>query len=106
MARTKEGSGNVFRDLGLPDAEELQLKAELTRQVYHIIKKKNLTQTTAAKLTGQKQPDVCRLMQGKFTGFSTDRLIEMLTGLGHDVEIHIREKPKSRASARARVKAA
>ena len=54
-------------------------KAEPTRQIYTIIKARGLTQTAAAKLLGLKQPDVCSLMRGRYSGFSTDRLIHLLT---------------------------
>ncbi len=85
-----EGSGNVFADLGLPDADELQMKAELTRQLYHRIKALGLTQTEAGRRLGLKQPDVSKLMQGRFTGFSVDRLLVLLNALEVDIEIVLR----------------
>jgi predicted XRE-type DNA-binding protein len=85
-----EGSGNVFTDLGLPDAEDLQMKAELTRQLYHRIRALGLTQTAAGKLLGLKQPDVSKLMQGRYTGFSVDRLLSLLNALEVDIEIVLR----------------
>lgn len=87
-----EGSGNVFADIGLEDAEDLRLKAELTRQLYHRIKALGLTQVQAAKRLGLKQPDVSRLMNGRFTGFSTDRLIALLNALKVDVDIILRPR--------------
>lgn len=106
MKNINKSSGNVFQNLELPGAEELQVKAELTRQVYNIIKKRGLTQVAAAKITGLKQPDVSRLMRGQLAGFSTDRLLELLNALDHDVEIVVTLKPRSRDYARVRVKAA
>jgi len=100
-----EGSGNVFEDLGLPESEELQVKAELTRQIFNIIRKRGLTQAAAGRLLGLKQPDVSALMRGRFTGFSTDRLIKLLTTLDRDVDIIIKRKPRTR-SARVNVTAA
>src|SRR5438445_469985 len=82
-----KGSGNVFADLGLPDPDELQFKAELTRQICRRIKDFGLTQSEAAKRLTLKQPDVSKLIQGKFTGFSTDRLLSIITALEVDVEI-------------------
>ena len=104
QATTKvtEGSRNVFEDLGLPDSDDMQTKAELTRQIYNIIKERGLTQTATAKLLGLKQPDVSVLMRGRFTGFSTGRLIQLLNALDRDVEIIV--KPKSKKSRRGRVK--
>ncbi len=106
MARVTKSSGNVFRDLNLANPEELLAKAELARQVFRILSNRGLTQAAAAEITGLKQPDVSKLMNGKFSGFSTDRLIELLTALDHDVEIIVRPKPARRELAQVRVKAA
>ncbi|MCI0680503.1 MAG: helix-turn-helix domain-containing protein [Gemmataceae bacterium] len=91
-----EGSGNVFRDLGLPDADDLQLKAELVRQLCSRIKALRLTQVEAGKRLGLKQPDVSKLVHGRHTGFSADRLIALLNALQVDVEIVLRPQRKSR----------
>ena len=85
-----EGSGNVFADLDLPNADELQIKAELTRQLYNRITALGLSQVQAARQLGLKQPDVSKLMHGRFTGFSIDRLITLLTALEIDVDIVLR----------------
>jgi predicted XRE-type DNA-binding protein len=85
-----EGSGNVFADLDLPNADELQMKAELTRQLYNRIMALGLSQGQAATQLGLKQPDVSKLMHGRFTGFSIDRLITLLTALEIDVDIVLR----------------
>lgn len=98
-----EGSGNVFADLGLPHPEELQTRAELTRLIHNWIKERGLTQTAAAKLLGLKQPDVSQLMAGRFTHFSTDRLLRLLMALDRDVEIIVRPKSVGSAYARLRV---
>ncbi len=89
-----KGSRNVFADLGLPEAGELQIKAELTRQICHRIQDFGLTQTEAGRRLGLKQPDVSRLRQGKFTGFSTDRLFSLLTALDVDIEIILRPRER------------
>ena len=85
-----EGSGNVFADLDLPNADDLQTKAELTRQLYQRIKSLGLSQVKAAKVLGLKQPDVSKLMNGRFTGFSMERLLELLNALAVDVDIVLR----------------
>jgi predicted XRE-type DNA-binding protein len=92
------GSGNVFEDLGFGgEAAELQVKAELTRQLHNRIKLLKLRQTDAAKRLGISQPDVSKLMNGRHTGFSIDRLMTLLNGLAVDVEIVLRphKKPNS-----------
>jgi predicted XRE-type DNA-binding protein len=85
-----EGSGNVFADLDLPNPNDLQMKAELTRQLYQRIKALGLSQVKAANMLGLKQPDVSKLMNGRFTGFSVERLIELLNALAVDVDIVLR----------------
>lgn len=85
----KKSSGNVFKDLALPDAEELFLKAKLGFEVFQIIEKRKLTQTEAAKILGVKQPEISRLKQGKFNHYGVERLMTFLNRLNHDVEIRI-----------------
>src|ERR1700730_9302025 len=86
------GSGNVFADLGFADAEELQVKAALTRQIANRIKSLGLTQVQAGTRLGISQPDVSKLMNGRYTGYSTDRLIATLNALEVDIEIVIRPR--------------
>ncbi|MBI3707609.1 MAG: XRE family transcriptional regulator [Proteobacteria bacterium] len=98
-----ESSGNVFADLGFPDADELLARAELTRRICAILKRRGLTQEQAAKLLDLKQPDVSLLMRGRYTRFSTDRLFRLLNVLDQDVEIVVRRKPRSRPHGRVSV---
>lgn len=88
-----KSSGNVFADLGLPNAEERFAKAELARQIEHIIKRKRLTQKQAAKILGISQPKVSALLHGKIAGFTMDRLLKFLMSLDQDIEIRIKSKP-------------
>jgi len=83
------GSGNVFVDLGFTPAQaaDLQVKAELTRQIHHRIEALGMTQIQAARRLGISQPDVSKLMNARFTGFSTDRLISLLSALEVDIDI-------------------
>jgi predicted XRE-type DNA-binding protein len=94
--RVTEGSGNVFADLGLPNADQELLKAQLTLQIYRIIKQRGLTQTQAAKALGIKQPHVSLLMRNRAGTFSVGRLIDFLTALGQDVAITVRPTRKER----------
>jgi len=89
-----ESSGNVFRDLGLPNPEQEMMKARLTLQIYRIIRTRGLTQTQAAKALGIKQPHVSLLMRNRAGSFSAGRLMEFLTALGQDVEITVRPAQK------------
>src|SRR6202049_999846 len=84
-----EGSGNVFADLGLPNADQELMKARLTLQIYRLIKNRDLTQTEAGKILGIPQPHVSALMRNRAGNFSVGRLIDFLTALGQDVEITV-----------------
>ena len=89
--KVESGSGNVFADLGFPDAEAHLLKAQLATRIEKIIRRRRLKQVEAAALLGLSQPDVSRLLRGHFREYSVDRLLRMLTALGRDVEIAIDE---------------
>jgi predicted XRE-type DNA-binding protein len=110
MARETKGkvirsSGNVFADLGLPDAVELDTKARLGAAINLIVERKRLTQVEVATALGVNQPKVSALLHFKLQGFSVERLMTFLVALGQDVEIIVKDKPRSR-SARIAVKAA
>jgi predicted XRE-type DNA-binding protein len=84
------GSGNVFADLGLPDADELLVKAGLALQISRIVEQRGLTQAHAAKALGIDQPKVSALLHGHLRGFSAERLTRFLNALGQDVDIVVR----------------
>lgn len=88
----ERGSGNVFADLELPEANTHLLKAELVSRVDQIIRQRGLTQTKAAEILGISQPDVSRLLKGDFREYSMERLFRLLQALGQDVEIVIRKQ--------------
>jgi len=89
----RASSGNLFADLGRPDAEEALTRVRLAQQIAEIIEQQGLNQTDAAALMGLDQPKVSALVRGRLTGFSTDRLLRCLIALGQDVEIVVRDKP-------------
>jgi predicted XRE-type DNA-binding protein len=90
----RDGTGNVFADLGFGNPERERLKARLTLQIYRLIKKRDLTQTEAGELLGIKQPHVSSLMRGQSGPFSVERLMDFLTALGQDVEITVKPTRK------------
>jgi predicted XRE-type DNA-binding protein len=98
-----ESSGNVFADMGLPEAEEELTKAQLASHIRQVIKRQRLTQVAAAAVMGIDQPKVSALLNGRLSNFSSDRLMRLLTALGQDVEITVRAKPRGRAHGRIRV---
>jgi len=93
-----KGSGNVFVDVGL--SPETLFKAELARQISHIIAERNLTQSDAANILGIDQPKVSALKRGKLKGFSIDRLFQYLTALGQDVKVHIEKNESAEQAGR------
>jgi predicted XRE-type DNA-binding protein len=93
------GSGNIFADLGLPNADEHQLKAALVAQLHRPIRARKLTQSAAAKLVGIKQPDLSNILRGHYQGFSVERLMRMLTAFDQDVEITLRPHRKNKGEA-------
>jgi len=99
-------SGNVFADLGLPDAEELDTKLRLAAELNRRLKLRRLSQVRAAKLLGISQPKVSALKHYKLDGFSVERLMVLLTTMGLDVEIRIKAHRTANAPGRILVEAA
>jgi predicted XRE-type DNA-binding protein len=97
------GTGNVYRDLGYPDAAEMLVKAQLVHKVNEIIRARGLTQVEAARVLGLTQPKLSGLLRGQFRGVSERRLIECLTRLGRDVEIVVKDQPRRRAGGKLTV---
>ena len=93
-AHVTESSGNVFADLGLANPEQELLKAQLTLQIYTILKDSGMTQVEIAKILGVRQPQVSLLMRNRAGNFSVGRLMEFLTSLRQDVEITVRPARK------------
>ena len=99
----EESSGNVFADLGFPNAEREQLKAKLMLEIYRAIKTRRLTQTQAGEILGIAQPHVSALMNGRSGNYSLGRLFEFLNALGRDVEIAVRPKAEAADAAQTSV---
>jgi predicted XRE-type DNA-binding protein len=88
-----ESSGNVFADLGPPDANELLVKADLMHAINREVSERGLTQQETATLANITQSDVSRIARGKMDAFSKERLIDILRHLGIDVEIRFHRRP-------------
>jgi len=99
-------SGNVFADLGLPDADEQLAKAEMAVKIAPLLVSSKLPQKALGDLLGASQSDVSLLANQKFGRFSTERLMHFLVCLGQDVEITIKARPKGKGKGRITVKAA
>lgn len=97
------GSGNVFADLGYPDAKERQLKVALAIRLNEALKSRQLRQAGIAALLGIPQPHVSDLLNFKLNRFSVERLMAFLAILGHDVEIVIRHAARGRKAGTVKV---
>jgi predicted XRE-type DNA-binding protein len=88
--RYETGSANVFKDIGVPNAEEHFIKAQLVFKIAAILKKRGMTQVDAAKLFQVRQPDVSKMLRGEFRQFSVERLLRFLVALNQDVAIVVK----------------
>jgi predicted XRE-type DNA-binding protein len=86
-------SGNVWADIGDPEAEEKFARAELMRRIWYLVRERRLTQAQTARILATSQPAVSDLMRCKLSKFSLERLISFLNALGQDVEISVRPRP-------------
>ncbi|PVE21111.1 transcriptional regulator [Microvirga sp. KLBC 81] len=91
-------SGNVFADLALPNSEEEPVKARLVIALRDLIAQNGLSQTAVGYLLGIAQPDVSKLLKGRISGFSLERLLGFVRTLGTDVEIKLKPARANRES--------
>ena len=89
----QRSSGNVYLDLGLPDAEELKIKTGLVVEIRKATRRLGLTQQEPAKRMGITQPKVSDMMRGELSNLSERKLMDCLNRLGYDIEIKV--KPAS-----------
>jgi predicted XRE-type DNA-binding protein len=103
MSNIERGSSNVYADLGMPDAEEMLVKAQLASKIGDIIKRRKLTQAQAAVLLGITQPKLSGMLRGQFRGISETKMLECLTRLGRDIEIVVKTASRSRTEGHVSV---
>jgi predicted XRE-type DNA-binding protein len=103
MTQIEQGSANVYADLGVADAEEMLVKAQLATKIGEIIKRRKLTQIQAAELLGIPQPKLSNLLRGQFRGISETKMIDCLTRLGRNVEIVVKTASRSKAAGHVSV---
>lgn len=94
--RVEISSGSVYADLGYKNHQEMETKSNLVMEISKVIKKKKLTQTEAAEIFGISQPKLSELLNGRFRGYSIERLIHFLNEIGQDVDIIVKSKPRNR----------
>jgi len=103
MIEIEEGSGNVYADLQMADAEAMHVKAQLASKIADILRHRHLTQQQAAEILGMPQPKLSGLLRGQFRGISETKMIECLNRLGRDVQIVVRKAPRSHAQGQTQV---
>lgn len=95
---TIKSSGNVFRDLGIPDPEIHQLKVDLCVLLIRLISKRELTQVKAAAILGIRQPELSRIKGGDLSHYSVERLLGFLQRLDQRIEISVRPSTGAKAA--------
>ena len=100
------GSGNIYKDLEFPNAEEMQAKAHLVFEIQDTITKRKLRLGKAAKILGIPKSELSALLKGLFDGFTIERLLSLLEKLDHDIEIVLRKRPANTPTAGMRISAA
>ena len=93
-SKIEMGTGNIFADLGRPDADTHFLKAQIVSELYRLTAGRKLTQAQAGKRMGISQPEVSRLFKGHFREYSVERLMGFLTAFDRDVEITVKARTK------------
>lgn len=103
MGKIETSSGNVYADLGLPDAGEMLVKARLATKIGEIIKHRHLTQQEASTILCMPQSKVSNMLRGNFRGISEAKMLECLNLLGRDIEIIVKKAPRSQETGQTSV---
>jgi predicted XRE-type DNA-binding protein len=103
MIEIENGSANVYEDLGLLNAAEMQVKALLAAKIGEILKHRHLTQVQAAEILGMPQPKLSGMLRGQFRGISEAKMLDCMNRLGRDVEIVVRKPSRSGTTGRTSV---
>lgn len=88
------GSGNVFRDLGYPDAELRQAKALLAAEIVKALDAQGLSTRQAEARTGVGHAELSRIRNVRLDRFTLDRLLTILEKLGQRVELSVTVTPR------------
>lgn len=89
------GSGNLFADLGMEDADNQQLKAILAAKIIGVLDARGLSTRAAERLTGVKHSEFVRIRKPDLKRFTADRLIAILNKLGQRVTVEVTLRPKA-----------
>lgn len=92
------GSGNIYRDFDLPNADVRQLKAVLAAAIIKTLDRKELSVRNAQRLTGIDAGDFSRVRNADFRRISVKRLIAMINHLGERVDVKIKVRRRERTT--------
>lgn len=95
------GSGNVYRDLGRPNADLEQARAIVTAKIIRVLDDRNLSTRDAEKLTGISHSEFSRIRSTQLRRFTLDRLIAILGKLDAEVEVSLTLRPRRHGTSRA-----
>jgi predicted XRE-type DNA-binding protein len=99
----ERSSGNVYADLGFPDAAEMLVKAQLVAKIGEILASRKWTQQHASKVLGIPQPKLSKMLRGRFRGISEAKMLDSLTKLGRDIQIVIGSEQRTISTGRIEV---
>ncbi|WP_082143718.1 helix-turn-helix domain-containing protein [Nitratireductor soli] len=91
-----KSSGNIYADLGVNLDVKDELKNAIAREICALIEERNLTQKDVAKILGTDQAKISNITRGRLSGFSVDRLVNFLTDLGYNIDIHFNRTQQQR----------
>jgi predicted XRE-type DNA-binding protein len=94
------GSGNVFRDLGEPDADVKQAKAILAARIIGILDDRKLSTRQAAEVVGIDQSEFVRIRNANLDRFTIDRLMRIVNRLDPRVRMVLSDAPAEPKAAR------
>ncbi len=90
--KIQKSSGNIFKDLGYENPDEILAKVKIAIKINEIIAQKKYKQKEAAEILKIDQPKISALKNGRLRGFSFERLLQFLNALNYDVEIRIKDR--------------
>lgn len=90
------GTRNIFKDLGLADADVELVRAKVAAGIIAIMRKRGLTAAKAATLAKVTPAIISRIRKADLSRFTIDRLVRILNSLGQHVALRVRATPPRR----------
>ncbi len=97
------GNGNVFRDLGRPNADLEQLRSILAARIIRVLDERGLSVRKAGQITGMAAADFSRIRRANLGRFTVDRLMTILARLDQQVQVRVTVRRRLHHGARANV---